>query len=77
MRINVYYSDFKIFPNLEKTISQSWYKTVRFCKNFVEIEWKSANVGCVEDGTRNRNTMFLNPYRQAELFTKTGCYHLC
>jgi hypothetical protein len=75
MRIKVYYEDLNIFPNLGKALEQGRYKVITVCKSFIEVEWKEASNGV--GGTRTLNTMYLNPYRQAEYYTEHGYFFYC
>jgi len=67
MTVNVYYSDLDIFPNLGETIAQKWYRVERFCRNFVEVSFPEAKFNPKE---------WMNPYNQAEIFTKHGYFSI-
>ena len=72
-KMNVYYSDLKIFQNLGKVLQQKRYSVIEYCKNFMVVEW-STNLGV--GGTIYKNLDFFNPYNQADMLTTKGyCYY--
>jgi len=75
MKIKVFYSDFKIFPNLGYVLTKrnGYYKVEEYNETHMVVSWPMAILGA-DNATRIANTERDSPYKSAARFTEKGYF---
>lgn len=74
----IHKGDLEIFPGLAFVLLSfpTMYKVVENTKSWITVKWLGSSLGA-DEATKLKNDELLDPYKQAEHYTKYGTIVIC